>query len=51
MPKLSLILKCKFREKIMINLPYEEIYFQRLEDEDSDKFKVMKFNKKEKSNF
>jgi hypothetical protein len=36
------MLKCKFSDIISIKMPYEEVYFQRMEDEKYDKIKSKK---------
>jgi len=45
MNKFSIKVKCKFY-KYSLEMPYEEVYFQRLDDDSSDKRKQKQHSKK-----
>ena len=45
MNKSFLKLKCKFCEYILV-MPYEEVYFQRIDDDSGEKKKLKQFSKK-----
>jgi len=39
------MVKCKFRYSKLITMPYEEVYFQRLEEDNPDDYKKLKSKK------
>jgi hypothetical protein len=39
------MVKCKFRYSKLRKMPYEEVYFQRLEEDDPEDYKKLKSKK------
>ncbi len=43
--KSFLKVKCKFYNKILIKMPYDEVYFQRLEEDNPEDYEKLKSKK------